>query len=83
MALRHTKRGESLKWIGAMFVDEEQRPRPMRRARRYPFAVHIELVLGRVIYVNRIVIMGIAFTQVEEKDQATLEKWISELREHK
>lgn len=39
--------------------------------------------LGRVIYVNRIVIMGIAFTQVEEKDQVTLEKWISELREHK
>ena len=39
------------------------------------------VALGRVIYFNRIGVMGIAFTQVEEKDQATLERWISELRE--
>jgi hypothetical protein len=108
---------------------EQEQKRIVRRARRYPFAVHLELTdldsethlrerttdlslfgcgvatqdsfsigakvrigithkgshftaLGRVIYVRPYREMGIAFTQIEENDQTTLEKWISELRDH-
>ena len=110
-------------------VEQEQK-RIVRRARRYPFAVYVELTdldseahlqerttdlslfgcgvatqnafsvgakvqirithrgrhftaLGRVIYIRPYREMGIEFTQIEENDQATLEKWISELRDQK
>lgn len=39
--------------------------------------------IGRVAYSNSDGEMGIAFVRIEENDQATLEKWISELREAK
>jgi len=39
--------------------------------------------IGRIVYVRPYREMGIAFTQIEENDQITLEKWISELRDQK
>lgn len=39
--------------------------------------------LGRIVYVRPYLEMGIVFTQVEDNDQATLEKWVSELRSQK
>jgi hypothetical protein len=37
--------------------------------------------IGRVVYVRPYREMGIAFTRIEENDQITLEKWISEVRD--
>jgi hypothetical protein len=109
---------------------EREQKRTVRRARRYPFALHVEITdleseihlreritdlslfgcgvatqdsfsigakvrigithkgshftaLGRVVYVRPYREMGIAFTLIEENDQANLEKWISELRDQK
>ena len=109
-------------------LEQEQKRTPMRRARRFRVALHVELTdlesethledrttdlslfgcgiatrnslsigaklririahkgshftaLGRVIYVKPYREMGIEFTQIEENDQAILEKWIGELRD--
>jgi hypothetical protein len=36
--------------------------------------------IGRVVYVRPYREIGLMFTHIEDKDQAILEKWISELR---
>ena len=39
--------------------------------------------IAKVVYVRPYREMGIAFTKIEDTDQAILEKWISELRDQK
>ena len=116
--------------MSRLTAEREQTRRPVRRARRYPFTAHIELIdlesethleevtrdlslfgcgvattnalpvgtrlrlrmthrgshfaaTGRVVYVRPFREIGIVFTRIEDTDQAILEKWISELRDHK